>query len=174
MRTHTRQNESDDDWSIQSKRGKLFSELKLVTDNLLFISNTEVSWKAMASTVLAPYETIHHTNLFSTRTVSTQKVLAHLCIFSHADVHIGTVVLGAHTTQKERAHRHLRWWSSRSELALAQLKIKWKWVEGFSVRSWKYFFQLRKVFNFVIVRDALFSFLAGASEPYNKLHQATT
>ena len=62
----------------------------------------------MASIILAPYETIHHTNLFSTRTVSTQKVLAHLCIFSHADVHIGTVVLGAHTTQKERAHRHLR------------------------------------------------------------------
>ena len=116
----------------------------------------------MASTVLVPYETIHYTNLFSTRTVSTQKVLAHLCIFSHADVHIGTVVLGAHTTQKERAHRHLRWWSSRSELALAQLKIKWKWEEGYSVRSWK-LLSIEKSFNFVIVRDALF-FILGRSQ----------
>ena len=32
------QGESDDDWSIQSKRGQsYFSELKLVTDNLLSI-----------------------------------------------------------------------------------------------------------------------------------------
>ena len=101
----------------------------------------------------------HITNLFSTRTVSTQKVLAHLCIFSHTDMHIGTVVLGAYTTQKERAHWHLRWWRSRSELALVQLKIKWKWEEG----SLYKLLPIEKSFQFCI------SFFAGASEPYNKL-----
>ena len=42
-------NESDDDWSIQSKHSKLFSELKLVTDNLLFIYNTEVGLSQLKS-----------------------------------------------------------------------------------------------------------------------------
>ena len=41
-------NEGDDDWSIQSKRGKLFSELKLVTDNL-FIYSTEVGLSQLKS-----------------------------------------------------------------------------------------------------------------------------